>query len=66
MFRFDGALPVYSFKIYRIVVFFFCFTLGLLGDMYLGHYRVIKYNLRVLWVSVIASDLLVAFGSSSI
>ena len=34
--------------------------------MYLGHYRVVKYSLRVLWVSVITSDLLTTFGSSSI
>ena len=38
---------------------------GWLGDMYLGHYRVNKYSLRVLWVSVIASDLFTAFENEN-
>ena len=59
---------VLLFNVYGAASFFLLlFPLGgLLGDMYLGHYRVVKYNLRVLWVSVIASDLLTTFGSSSI
>ena len=62
---FESELSAYNN--YGISIFLFFFVLGgWLGDMYLGHYRVIKYSLRVLWVSVIASDLLTAFENTSI
>ena len=52
--------------IYGITIFHFFFVLGgWIGDMYLGHYRVTTYSLRVLWVSVIASDLLTAFENEN-
>ena len=55
-----------AYYIYGISIFLFFFVLGgCLGDMYFGHYRVTKYSLRVLWVSVIASDLLTAFENEN-
>ena len=62
---YDNTLLAYY--IYGITIFHFFFVLGgWLVDMYLGHYRVTKYSLRVLWVSLIASDLLTAFENASI
>ena len=62
---FDNVILAYY--IYGITILIFFFVLGgWIGDMYLGHYRVTMYSLRVLWISVIASDLLTAFENENV
>jgi len=60
MLGFERVLILNSYE--GLVLFFFPLG-GWVGDVYLGRYRVVKYSLRTLWVSLIACDLLIVVGN---
>ena len=48
------------FNDYEFLVLMFVPIGGWLGDVYFGRYKVIKYSMRLLWVTLIACDLILA------
>ncbi len=46
---------------YTLVILIIVPVIGWLGDIYLGRYRVIKYCMRILWISLIIYNIVIAF-----
>ena len=53
---------VIMFNEYEFLILMFVPIGGWLGDVYFGRYKVIKYSMRLLWVTLIACDLILAVG----
>ncbi len=46
---------------YTLVILIIVPLIGWLGDIYLGRYRVIKYCMRILWISLIIDNIVITF-----